>query len=653
MLNFFFVLCFVFLFNIQGVKAQNFSTHQVKRGETITGISEKYGVSVDHIYKLNPDAVKELKANTILIIPISKAKKDVAITPDKPIFSTEKVDTIAVNINEVESFKEHKTSRKETLYGIAKEYNVTEVDIKKYNTFLYANTLKKGDKLQIPVFKTIKKAPKPKTNTYIVQPKEGKWRIAYKFGITVQELEDLNPGLGDSLQEGQEIIVPNIGNKIIKVVDEKYSYYNVLPKEGFYRLKVKLGLEQEELEALNPELKESGLKDGMVLKIPYINSFNVSGEQPSRKTTLENKIRNFNTKHIAIMLPFRLDRIQFDSISVVSLKSKIKKDPYLDASLDFYSGALTALDSLKKLGISLKVDVYDTNYQVSNVMKILADNNFKNVDAVIGPLTTETFDKVASELRKYNVPVVSPIGTDLTLYDNVFQSRPSDDLLPSSMINFIKANAYQKNIIIISDTKNATTASALKKEFTSAHLVYSRKGNTGNDLNFIQASDVSGFLKQGKNYVFLETQSQGFVSSVLSNLISLNNATSEIILVTTNFNAAFQGDQISNVSLSKLQLHFPSTTKEIEDKVNNSFVKNYTKNYNVRPNVRATKGFDLIMDVVLRLVSSKDFYDSVNSAPLTEYVENKFGYKKRLMGGYYNDATYILKYNNLKIVEAN
>lgn len=632
MIKFFSVLCLAFMFNVNALTAQNFSTHQVKKGETIHGISSRYGVTISDIYALNPDAKKELKANTILIIPISKAKN-----------------IEVVSTRELVGYKEHRTSKKETLYSIAKRYDVTEDDIKKYNTFLYANTLQKGDKLKIPVFKITKEEPKAATKAYIVKPKEGKWRIAYKFGITVQELEDLNPGMGDTLQDGQQIYVPNIGSETVKEVDEKYSYYNVLPKEGFYRLKLKLGLEQDELEALNPELKDTGLKEGMVLKIPYTNNMNVAGEHTAKKTSLESKITNFDTKHIAVMLPFRLNRVHFDSIA--NVKSSIKKDPYLDASLDFYTGVLTALDSLKTLGVSLKVDVYDSNYQVIEVIKIINDNNFKDVDAVIGPLTSETFDKVASELRQYNIPVVSPIGTNLTLYDNVFQSRPSDDLLKDRMVNFVKADSLEKNIVVVSDTKNEAVANSIKTTFSYAKSVYSRKGKTGNDLNFLYVEDIRSTLKPGRNYVFLETQSEGFASNVVSILASLNSATTEIILVTSNFNAAFEGDQVSNDHLSKLQLHFATTSKSYNDTESNSFVKRYTQIYNTTPSKRAVKGFDLTMDVVLRLASAKDLYMSVNNAPLTEYVENKFAYKKKLMGGYYNDATYIVKYKDLEIVE--
>ncbi|MDO7172790.1 LysM peptidoglycan-binding domain-containing protein [Mariniflexile sp. AS56] len=638
MIKFFSVLCFALVFNLNAVTAQNFSTHQVKKGETIQGIATRYGVAISDIYTLNPDAKKELKSNTILIIPLSKAKKPEAIV-----------------VKELQGYKEHRTSKRETLYSIGKRYDVTEDEIKKHNTFLYANTLRKGDKLQIPVYKLIKEEPKAATKPYMVKAKEGKWRIAYKFGITVQELEDLNPGLGETLQEGQQIYVPNLESEAVKVVDEKYSYYNVLPKEGFYRLKIKLGLEQAELETLNPELKETGLKEGMVLKIPYTNSTNVAGETISKKSHLETKITNFDTKHIAVMLPFRLNRVNLDSIG--SAKNSIKKDPYLEASLDFYTGVLTALDSLKALGVSVKVDVYDTKYQVSDVIRILNDNDFKNLDAVIGPLTSDTFDKVASQLLPYHVPVVSPIGTNLNLYENVFQSRPSDDLLKGRIINFVKADSLPKNIVIISDAKNAAVATDLKREFSYAKQVYSRKNKEGKDENFVYVEDIRATLKPGKNYVFLETQSEGFASNVTSILASLsqrgegNPNAIEIVLVTTNFNSAFEGDQVSNDHLSKLKFHFATASKSYNDTESNSFAKRYTQTYHTTPSKRAVKGFDLTMDVVLRLATAKDMYMSVNNAPLTEYVENKFGYKKKLMGGYYNDATYIVKYSDLTIVE--
>jgi len=172
MIKFFSVVSFILIFSFTA-HSQNYSTHQVKESETIEGIAKRYNVTPFDIYGLNPEAKRGLKPNTILIIPISKAVKP----------------TVVVT-KELQGFKSHKVARKETLYGISKEHNVTEDEIKKYNNFLYSSVLNKGDKLQIPIFKEVETVTSnERTKLYMVQPKEGKWRVAYKFGISVEELE--------------------------------------------------------------------------------------------------------------------------------------------------------------------------------------------------------------------------------------------------------------------------------------------------------------------------------------------------------------------------------------------------------------------------------------------------------------------------------
>jgi len=57
------------------------------------------------------------------------------------------------------------------------------------------------------------------------------------------------------------------------------------------------------------------------------------------------------------------------------------------------------------------------------------------------------------------------------------------------------------------------------------------------------------------------------------------------------------------------------------------------------------------MDVLLRLASAKNLYEATNDAIETRYIENKFRYSKKLFGGYYNDAAFIAKYEDLNIIE--
>ncbi|MBU2939513.1 LysM peptidoglycan-binding domain-containing protein [Lacinutrix sp. C3R15] len=624
-------------------QAQNYNTHRVKSGETIESIAKQYSVTPYDIYSLNPDAKKELKENAVLIIPASKIA-----TPK----------TTSTTVKEFQHFIEHKVKRKETLYSLAKKYNVTQDEIKKHNPSLYANNLRKGDKIKIPVYKTKTVVETVKTTKdYTVLPKEGKWRIAYKYGITVEELDALNPNMPAILNVGQVIQVPNLETTEVKQIDDRYSYYTVLPKEGFYRLKLKLQLEQEELEALNPTLKETGLKSGMVLKIPYSNTIAETGEVTNTTiattvatTSLINNIRNFESKNIAILLPFRLNRVNADS--VFDAKNQIQSDRFLSTSLDFYSGVLLAVDSLKKLGISLKVDVYDTKNQLSEVSNLVRSKNLENADAVIGPLMPKNFEYVASHLKENNVPVISPNLKDLKLSENVFQSMPSSALLKTKMINFVKADSTKSHVIIIADAKNAATSNGLKREFSTASQIHSRKDKEGKDSYYVLKDDIVGKLKPGKNIIFLETQNYTFVSNVTSILNSLNNEENKIVLATTDMNSAFENDEISNYHLSNLNFHFPSVSKTYTEENTNGFVQEYKKKYGDTPNKTAVRGFDLMLDVVLRLSASESIYNSVNQFPLTEYLENKFAYHKNLFGGYYNNTVYVVKYNDLQIVDA-
>ena len=637
-----YILGLILLFNCATVKAQDYKTHRVKQGETVISIAKQYKVTPFDIYRLNPDAKEGISINSVLIIP--KSKVDNTPTVTEQVFI---------------GYKKHKVKRKETLYGLAAKYNITQDDIKKHNKFLYSENLKKGQKLQIPIFKTVKKIPESideDVKKYIVKPSEGKWRVAYKFGITVLELDNLNPGLGDSLKVGQVINVPNIADNEERTLDESFSYYNVLPKEGFYRLKVKLGLTQEELEKLNPELKETGLKAGMVLKIPqntYINSNSINTEELS----LVDSINNYKVKHLAVMLPFQLNRINSDS--VYDAKHKIKNNRALSISLDFHSGVLMAIDSAKHLGISTKLDVYDTRNTQTETLNIIRRNNFADVDVVIGPLIQSNFEKAASTLLDQNIPIVSPITKEVRLYDNVFQSRPSTELMQSRIIQFINSDTLIKRIYIVHDAKNLKVANHLKSKFPNAKLISSKKDNDGKDQNYVLLADFLenkedkiSIFSEGKNIVFLETNSTGFASNVTSILNSLNTEEKQVVLVTTNKNDAFEGENISNVYLSNLQFHYPSMNKEFDESTTNSFVSKYKKKYGITPNSYAVRGFDLTMDVLLRLSSSENLYESAKFENETKYTENKFLYKKKMFGGYYNNAVYIIKYSDLTIVEA-
>ena len=119
--------------------AQNYKTHTVKDGETISSIAKMYLITPFDIYALNPKARIALDANTILVIPNTRVKND----------------PVQESVKELVGFRNHKVKRKQTLYSISKQYNIEVDDIKKYNERLYSENLRRGDRIKIPKFKTI------------------------------------------------------------------------------------------------------------------------------------------------------------------------------------------------------------------------------------------------------------------------------------------------------------------------------------------------------------------------------------------------------------------------------------------------------------------------------------------------------------------
>lgn len=617
--------------------AQNYKTHKIEVGETIENIAKKYLVTPFDIYALNPDAKDNFTPNTVLIIPNSKVK-------NSPIVEETKV---------IIDYKEHKVRRKETLFSLSQKYGVTITEIKQANPSLYSENLRRGKRIRIPRFRTIvsKETYSNTIKKYTVLPSEGKWRIAYKFGITVQELQDLNPNMKAVIQPGDELNVPNISNNKERLTETHYNYYEVLPKEGFYRLEKKIGLTQEQLEELNTELKESGLKAGMVLKIPSDIDVALSNAD-ANKTDLRDLIRNNTKKRLALLLPFRLHRLDVDSIA--EAKDALKNDKILSTALDFHSGVLMALDSAKHLGISSHLKVIDTENRTSEVANITRTEDFSDYDAIIGPMMSNTFDRFLSELNTNKVPVFAPLAKPSNVKRNVYQTIPEKKVLSQSMINFVKADSTKTNIIVIADQAHRSVSNSLKQEFPIATQLFSEKNKKGQDAFFIYEATLKNVFKEGKNIVFLETDNMAFGTSVISLLNGFITNSIQIILTTTDKSKAFEStDADNNYNLSNLQFHYATINKQFDVDNKNSFVTAYAAEYGVSPSKYATRGFDLTLDILLRLASSDSDSEKLYNDEETEYTENKFRYNKKLFGGYINEASYIVKYDNLKIVEVN
>ena len=121
--------------------------------------------------------------------------------------------------------------RGDTLYSIAREYNVSVKDLKEVNN-LNTDVLYIGQELLIPSEVIDDITDDVVDNIYVVQKGDSLYSISRKYKTTVQELIDLNNLDNNTLKIGQKLIVPSIEEEtyIVQKGDTLWSIskkYNV------------------------------------------------------------------------------------------------------------------------------------------------------------------------------------------------------------------------------------------------------------------------------------------------------------------------------------------------------------------------------------------------------------------------------------------
>ena len=702
----------IILFSWQAM-AQQFSSHAVKVGETVYSIARQYKVNPSDILKYNKEIAEGdvLKPNTILVIPMGakvlSAKDSIALS----------LKQVKVEQEEPVEFIAHKVRKRETIFSIAQKYNVSEEDIKRYNTKLYASQLKKGMRLKIPKYLKVE-VENDSINlvdfeTYTVLPKETRWSIANKYGITIDSLLALNPELSDVtsfLAEGQELKLPKIAGSSLEdqkvqlyisytvppkktlyslsqeynissqeivrlnpeigergglkedmvirlpemkrddneVNTDNFIFYEVKPKQTVYSLTRNLGIDYKELLELNPDLSK-GLKAGMVLKLPKdkTGNFEVKNSLILDKINLLDSINTINKPKLIYLLPFRTDKLDLSDVD--SATDAITRSNAISYSLGLYSGALVALDSISELGISVDVKTFDTQLNSDRTRLLLQGENLEGVSAIIGPLQLNSLKEVAIKAANARVPVIAPLAStsDFEL-ENVFFSIPSDQILRERMLGFIKDSITDENIIVITDAKNKPVGEQIKEKFPLAKSVDLQEDEENISLDLeVFASLLS---LDAENWVFVETDNFKVVSSVSSILNSSNSDTTKVRMFTTNKNKAFENDVISGAHLSNLNFTYPSVYKETN---NNGFVRRYRRRFGADPDRYAVRGFDITYDLLLKLAYKLNLFEASNIVGSTEYCGNKFDYDNEPSSGYYNTASYIMMYQDMRITQIN
>jgi LysM repeat protein len=626
-----FILSSILVLAFVNLSAQDLKSYAAEQGENLQEIASKFQVDLLTLRKLNP-SISDLK----------DISGHLFVVPAQPNFS----------LNSTVKLISYNVSPEETLYSISKAYNLKVKDLKTYNPFLFERGLDYNDILRIPVYElkdkdldinqSIKNS-EFSTLMHLVLPQETKYGISKKYGLSAEQLEALNPGIDEKeIQPGQFVKIkrPVEIKSFPRPRDENYVYLEVERENSIQSISENYDVTEYDLLASNPSLKFEGMSEGLILKIPQIDEAEFF---KYKKFTFDDKLKYFDTKSIAVMLPLNLERTKIDSTDFSSL---LKNSNLLRISLDFYEGIQMAIDSASTRGISVNMDVYDTRNDPSHVSQLLTED-FKEYQAVVGPLLDPSLKKVTNFLSRDSVPVISPLVNPKFEFNNLFSTLPKDEAMQELLITYIQKSWSDENMVILTDSISKPIQRKYTYTFPDLKVVNQE------DSQYLQKMDIQPHLDSLKtNWFFLETENIGIAEATVSFLKSYSRKGYDIRLFTSKRNS-FYDDEISNYYLSDLQFTFPSISKSHLASADSQTSNAYYIKHGTSANRYVMRGYDVMMDLLLRLTYAKTLQSSTEIQGYTEHLENKFNYTKNEFSlGYENDAIYLFKYGKDLNIEA-
>lgn len=320
----------------------------------------------------------------------------------------------------------HKVTSGESVYSIAKKYNVTEDDIFELNP--KAKGLLQLDMVLL-VPKNSKRKSDEKKNKFVpkgpshkVESGESLYTIAKKYDTSIEELREANPQLdSDNLQLGEFLTLPKgvkkqeeeklskAERRKIDKLQGKLQKHTVASGESFYVIAKKYNVSVDELKKVNPQF-ENGKLD--VTDVVFIPGTEESKEEKVRKE----KKQEFEKNQVDNTIAVQSDKISDDKNSA---------DPLIHEVLP----KETKYGISKRYSISIK-ELEQLNPKIVNGLsvgdKLVIREGIKKVDDVAA--VSEEPAKDTASIEEKPVVEALPLSDDAAQKAEFLINKASENL---------------------------------------------------------------------------------------------------------------------------------------------------------------------------------------------------------------------------------
>lgn len=515
--------------------------------------------------------------------------------------------------------------------------------------------------------------------------------IAKFYKRDVNDIVIDNPEAIDGIKPGQILKIQIEKKKATQLsASDTASFitHKVEKSQTLYSISKHYGVSVEKIKALNPELSE-GLKANQLLKIPSLikkteiiatnnttqtpvtnstntqqtsttsttNTSSTSTEAADRNSLGYNNYQGEKKEeyNVAFFLPFHADEA-----NAIDLEKVIKGDAQLPnkttIALQFYEGALLAIDSLKKQQLNAKIFVYDIDDKDSlAIVTILKKPELASMDLIIGPLYGSGFIPVANFAKEHSIAIVSPFTqVNKILFNNPYVSKvsPSITMQVEQMAHFVVDSFKTQNIVVVNNSnpkevsflnafKNAANADLLKVGIADTVRIGFGLGNT---QSMLSATKV--------NVIVLPSNNQSYVTEFITSLNTLKDKYKIVLFGLQNW---VNYDNLDFEYLNNLSLHIPSNTfVDYKNSATQNFIKNYRSKYKTEPEVYVFQGFDVTYSFVSILQKEGTGFLKSLSENKFQGIASNFQFSQfPADSGFENKYVYILKYKEYQLLKAN
>ena len=306
-------------------------------------------------------------------------------------------------------------------------------------------------------------------NNHVVAAGETLYRISRIYGITIAEIQALNPGLVTTVKLGERICLPNYVKPIGSEVSETYPEY-----------------------------------DGVIA---------VESKKDTSRTSISSKKDSYA---IALLLPFSTYQMSNDSLDERSVKLR-------NVAINMYRGAMMAQDELQNRNVNATVYLFDVGNSVEAGKRGAERCEEVNADVVIGPLFKDPIQEVAKWVSKRNSHMVIPVKMSnkiLLLSENMSKAYPGNNSQWYYLAGFAKQE-FQNSIIVGAYAKG-------KDDFSSEAAMSGFLSQGGDSLKVFDISQncvaLYNFIKKSsQNVVVLDmTTDEKIGNSLTTALTGLN-----------------------------------------------------------------------------------------------------------------------------------